>query len=100
VTQKIGLFSTANHTSRRTVNSSKTFRMPGLLPIGVQRFIYQRPSFSKLTSSQKDEGCTSLKVNLNEEKPKAAGLVVSGVVNVQCGHTLISTITDLGKGEE
>ena len=50
--------------------------------------------------SQKDEGCSSLKVNLNEEKPKAVGLVVSGVVNVQCGHTMISTMTDLLKGEE
>jgi hypothetical protein len=49
---------------------------------------------------QKDEGCSSLKVNLNEEKPKAAGLLVSGVLNVQCGHTMISTITDLAKGEE
>jgi hypothetical protein len=55
---------------------------------------------SKLISAQKDKGCSSLKVNLNEEKPKAAGLVVSGVVNVQCAHTMISTITDLAKGKE
>jgi hypothetical protein len=58
------------------------------------------PFFSKLISAQKDEGCSSLKVNLNKEKPKAAGLIVSGVLNVQCGHTMISTMTDLAKGEE
>jgi hypothetical protein len=58
------------------------------------------PFISQLISAQTDEGCSSLKVNLNEEKPKAAGLVVSGVANVQCGHTLIATITDLAKGEE
>jgi hypothetical protein len=62
--------------------------------------MYQHHSFSKLISAQKDEGCSSLKVNLNEEKPKAAGLLVSGVLNVQCRHTMISTMTDLVKGEE
>jgi hypothetical protein len=49
---------------------------------------------------QKNEGCSSLKVNLNEEKLKAAGLLVSGILNVQCRHTMIATITNLVKGEE
>jgi hypothetical protein len=35
------------------------------------------PFISKLISPQTDEGCSSLKVNLNKDKPKAAGLVVS-----------------------
>jgi hypothetical protein len=58
------------------------------------------PSLFQVNFMQKDEGCSSLKVNLNEEKPKAVGLLVSGVLNIQCRHTMISTITDLAKGEE
>jgi hypothetical protein len=58
------------------------------------------PSLFQVNFVQKDKGCSSLKVNLNEEKLKAAGLLVSSVLNIQCGHTMISTITDLAKGEE